>query len=173
MKTCPHCKIQILKNSIFCGFCGQKVKFSKEEKDRQKLERQKMRDEKRVRKVKERQRVIAKNRQRNLEIMRENADIIESLEWISSKSLRTCIFCLLMDGQTFSLNENFLREKCQSDEGCRCSTVAVLKGLRSRPRTIGKKWFLELSESDKKIILGEEEFLNWKNGKSLEEIADL
>lgn len=94
-----------------------------------------------------------------LEIYRENNDIIEGWEFIASKSNRTCVVCLALDGQVFKLKDEFPHHV-----NCRCSLVAVIKGLKRRPRTIGADWFDRQSEEIKEGILGKESFDAYRNG---------
>ena len=59
-------------------------------------------------------------------------------EWISSKSQRTCLACLALDGQIFAI------EKPQpSHPNCRCSVLYLPPGYVPPPRETGAPWFAQ------------------------------
>lgn len=96
-------------------------------------------------------------RETTRQIYQENSDIIEGWEWVASKSSRTCPLCLAMDGRIFPLDEPFPQHV-----NCRCTMISILKGLKRRPRTIGKDWFESQSDAAQEEILGKEAFAAYK-----------
>ena len=96
-------------------------------------------------------------RQTYLNILRDNSDICAAWEWTSAKSSRTCVVCLALDGRIFELKEPF-----PAHVNCRCAILPVLKGLKRRPRTIGKDWFEKQDDSVKESVLGKETFAVYK-----------
>lgn len=97
-------------------------------------------------------------RETTRQICQENDDIISGWEWVASKSSRTCPLCLAMDGKTFPLDEPFPQHV-----NCRCTMISILKGLKRRPRTIGKDWFENQDDAAKESILGKETFKAYKD----------
>lgn len=98
-------------------------------------------------------------RSSQLEVLRENQDILEGWEFCASKSRRTCPVCLALDGRIFKLKDEFPQHP-----NCRCQILPIIKGLPRRKRTIGSDWFAEQPDEIKKEILGTESFDAYKKG---------
>lgn len=86
----------------------------------------------------------------------ENADVLDGWEWCASKSLRTCMACLFMDGMQFSLDTPFNDVRKCTREYCRCTIMGLIKGLERPPRMLGAEWFGSLPMDQKRTIAGEE-----------------
>lgn len=108
-----------------------------------------------------------------LEQYRERPDVIIGWEWVASKSERTCPVCLALDGTVFPLKDSFPQHI-----NCRCTMIAVIKGVTRPTRTLGRNWFDAQSDEVKEKILGVEaaeafargdaelkDFIGWKNSK--------
>lgn len=98
-------------------------------------------------------------RSATLETYRNNEDILEGWEWVASKSRRTCILCISLDGRIFKLKDEFPQHV-----NCRCSLIPVIKNLPRRPRIIGSDWFDGQSDEIKTEILGKESFAAYQKG---------
>lgn len=104
----------------------------------------------------------------NLMTFRENSDVVGKWRWSCSKSPRTCIVCLAMDGKEFPLDEEF-----ESHIQCRCAPIPVTKSFdeilsqlgidaSDIPETsmsaaniqTGAEWFEEQSDEVKQQIIG-------------------
>ncbi len=94
-----------------------------------------------------------------LETYRENDDI-EGWIWVASKSTRTCALCLAMDGTVMKLKEDFPQHV-----NCHCTVRAKLIGIEPRTRQTGQEYFNELSDEEKKKILGKNAFEAYKRGE--------
>jgi SPP1 gp7 family putative phage head morphogenesis protein len=88
----------------------------------------------------------------------ENPDIT-GWEWAASKSTRTCVLCLALDGTVFEKTEPFSQHI-----NCRCTLLPVFFG-QPTTRLLGKDWFETLSDADKIRILGADGFAAWKEGQ--------
>ncbi|MFV0389903.1 MAG: phage minor head protein [Pyrinomonadaceae bacterium] len=95
-----------------------------------------------------------------LETYREHDDIVEGWIWVASKSTRTCALCLAMDGTVMKLKEDFPQHV-----NCRCTLRAKLIGVEPRQRQTGSEYFNELSDDDKKKVLGQTGFDAYKRGE--------
>lgn len=66
-----------------------------------------------------------------------NDDILDGMIWSCSKSSRTCLACLSMDGTTFPLGSSFQR----FHPACRCSLRPSLIGIDNHELPNGRDWF--------------------------------
>lgn len=80
-------------------------------------------------------------------------------EWVASKSPRTCVVCLAMDGKIFPLEEAFPQHI-----NCRCTMIAVIDGVPRPPRTLGKEWFDKQPDDVKAKIIGVDGLAAYKEG---------
>lgn len=116
------------------------------------------------------QRIIPVRRMKTQEFWRQNEDVIDGWEWVASKSLRTCGFCLAMDGERFPLKVSFSALGRCSGKYCRCTHIAVMDDVPRPARTLGREWFETLSDTEKLTILGQEKWIEYNTGRSLTEI---
>jgi len=86
-----------------------------------------------------------------------NADVLEGWEWVAPKQIRSCLPCLMMDGMQFSLDTRFEDVKRCVSEYCRCTMIAVIKGVERPPRELGAEWFGRLSDDEKRMVAGGKE----------------
>jgi hypothetical protein len=115
---------------------------------------------------------VAMARARQLESYRRNSDIILGWERVASKSMRTCLYCLLMDGEQYPLHVEFEDLNRCSSEYCRCTVIAVLDGVPRPRRTLGRRWFLGLTTDKKEKILGAERFQKYQAGVPLWDLVN-
>lgn len=94
-----------------------------------------------------------------LEIYRENENIT-GWEWVAAKSERTCVVCLALDGQIFDIKDGFPQHI-----NCRCTMIAVIRGVERPARTLGKDWFDRQTDEVKEKILGTEAAEAYKRGE--------
>lgn len=59
------------------------------------------------------------------QVYKENADVIDSVEWVSTLDTSTCPECGDLDGQTFAVDDG--PRPPDPHDNCRCTTVPVLK----------------------------------------------
>jgi len=93
-----------------------------------------------------------------LEVYRENPDII-GWEWVAAKSERTCPVCLALDGQIFDIKEPFPQHI-----NCRCTMIAVIKGVTRPTLETGAEWFARQSDEVKAKIIGVDGLAAYKEG---------
>ena len=118
-------------------------------------------------------REIPIRRAQTLQTYRDNADVIEGWEWLASNQIRSCVYCIAMDGRRFSHGVSFESLNRCENEYCRCSPIPVIHGVEYPKRTIGRDWFETLPDADKESMLGEIRFRDYLSGKTLNEILDL
>jgi SPP1 gp7 family putative phage head morphogenesis protein len=99
-------------------------------------------------------------RETTRQIYTENKDIVSGWEWCCSKSTRTCVVCLSLDGKVFKLEDPFPHHP-----QCRCTMLPVIDGVQRRPRVIGTDWFDRQPDHVKEEMLGDAEFDAYQNGK--------
>lgn len=94
-----------------------------------------------------------------MERYQQNADIIESWEWISAKQKRSCRACIALDGRRFPLTVKFQA----SHNSCRCSSIAVLPGV-TIDRELGRDWLAKQDEATQDAILGKQGGAEYRAG---------
>lgn len=99
----------------------------------------------------------------NLEVMRENSNLVGGWYWLSARSRRTCALCWAMDGTHHKLTESFA-----SHPVCRCSQIADIGKPLAKT---GTQIFASLDEANQLDILGAGKFELYKSGKI--ELSDL
>lgn len=84
---------------------------------------------------------------------------ITEWEWVASKSPRTCVVCLAMDGRRFPIDTPFPQHI-----NCRCTMIPVIPGVTMPPRTLGKDWFDKQPDDVKEKIIGKDGLAAYKAG---------
>ena len=96
---------------------------------------------------------------RQSSIQQYQAAGIEQWRWTASKSARTCLACLALDGQIFSTEKPF-----PAHPACRCTMTPVIDDAPHRRET-GAQWFTRQPDSVKREMMGESSFAALKSGK--------
>ncbi|MGD9561345.1 MAG: hypothetical protein AB7F88_03515 [Pyrinomonadaceae bacterium] len=112
-------------------------------------------------------------RKRTRQLYRQHSDVIEGWEWLAPKQTRSCVYCIAMDGKRFPHNVPFQSLNRCENEYCRCTIIAVIQGIERPQRSIGRNWFATLSDVDKRTMLGETRFQEYRRGRSLDELLNL
>lgn len=92
--------------------------------------------------------VMRTHREVLLEGFRQSG-IVEGFVRIASKSLRTCIACLVLDGKVYRLDEEF-----EQHPNCRCQLIPIGPMLLEPPKPQGQSYFESLSETNRRAIMG-------------------
>lgn len=110
-----------------------------------------------------------------VEIFREE-NVIKAWRWVAQMSYSTCIACIMMDGQEFSLDDDM-----DSHPNCRCVQIPITKtfaelgfsGAQENDTSFqsGRDWFMEQPADVQRKILGAGKYDAWKEGKV--ELQDL
>lgn len=90
----------------------------------------------------------------------KESGVVRGYRRVASKSLRTCIACLISDGQFYSLDVPF-EEHPQG----RCTAIPVVIGMPEIEYETGKVWFMKQQESVQRQLMGVGKFSAWKAGK--------
>jgi len=85
--------------------------------------------------------------------------VVEGWIWRSALQDRTCLACLAMDGQQFSLDE----ELTDHPNG-RCFKQPIIKGLTPIAAKSGAEWFSQQSEETQRAMMGPKRYEAWKAG---------
>lgn len=93
------------------------------------------------------------------------AGLVDGYIRVASKSERTCMACLVKDGQWFPLSVPFE----EHNQG-RCRAIPAKQGT-PYPGTQGLDWFREQSPERQKLMMGPGRYEAWKAGKF--ELGDL
>ncbi len=96
----------------------------------------------------------------------EASGVVAQYRRLATRSARTCMACLLADGEVYDVTEPF-REHPQG----RCTSVPVVDGLKPVEWEKGKDWFTKQPEAAQRKMLGPGKFNGWKDGRfALDEI---
>jgi SPP1 gp7 family putative phage head morphogenesis protein len=86
--------------------------------------------------------------------------VVRGYRRVASKSLRTCMACLIADGMFYPLDVPF-EEHPQG----RCTPIPVVIGMPEIEYQTGKMWFLELPAAVQREMMGKGKYAAWKAGK--------
>ncbi len=93
--------------------------------------------------------------------------VVEGFMRLASRDSRTCMGCLMADGETYQVGES-LREHPQG----RCGTVPMVTGIKPPVWQRGTDWFLQQPPALQRNMLGNGRFNAWKDGKfDLDQLA--
>lgn len=99
-----------------------------------------------------------------------NDDIIDGWEWLSAQDERCCLACLGLDGQTFPLSTAF--QPCHV--GCRCTSLASLKGIGTPERKLASDWLAGQPEETQRKMLPVSAYEAYRDGSlSLDDFVGL
>lgn len=105
------------------------------------------------------------------EVYKQNADILEGVEWVSTLDNRTTPICVGLDGLVWSLPDyKPVGHKKQypgptAHWGCRSTQTARIKNQRRPKRTTYQEWFANKSKAFQKDVLGPARYELYKQGK--------
>lgn len=111
---------------------------------------------------------VQEHREKTIQRLRESPEA-DGWRWSAAHDAHTCPWCLLRDGQVYSLDTPFV--PCH--KGCRCTVLPVEKSaaerfgypmLPERPpqRSSGEEWFNQQEEAIQRRILGGAAFTRWR-----------
>jgi SPP1 gp7 family putative phage head morphogenesis protein len=98
-----------------------------------------------------------------------SSGVVEQYKRLAVKDDRTCLGCLMQDGETFENADDF-----SEHPNGRCTLVPVVSGVPAPEWTSGKEWLAGLSEERQREILGDERYDLWQSGAvSLDDLSTL
>lgn len=86
--------------------------------------------------------------------------VVTGYRWLATKSGRTCLVCLALDGRVFPL-----KRPMPAHISCRCNFTPVLEGDDERERETAAEWFAAQSEGAQAEALGPRAFASYQAGK--------
>jgi SPP1 gp7 family putative phage head morphogenesis protein len=99
-----------------------------------------------------------------------NPEVVQKWRWTATKTTRTCIVCILMDGQEFDFDTPF-----GSHVGCRCVPTPVtasweelgIEGVEETRPTMetGAEWFARQPAEKQREVLGDAKYDAFKAGQ--------
>jgi hypothetical protein len=96
-----------------------------------------------------------------------HSNVVSGYMRLAEKSSRTCISCLVRDGEFFEVRQEFTEHV-----NGRCVPVPVVKGMDKATWTKGKDWFLQQTPIVQQNIMGKGRYEAWNAGKfDLESVA--
>jgi hypothetical protein len=99
----------------------------------------------------------------------KESGVVAGYRRVASKSLRTCIACLISDGKFYLLDVPF-EEHPQG----RCTAIPVVIGMPEIEYETGRTWFMAQAPSVQRQLMGAGKFSAWKAGKfDLDQIVKL
>lgn len=106
-------------------------------------------------------------RQATLEGYRTSG-IVVGYRRVAAKSTRTCLGCLMQDGQFYQLDQPF-----DQHPNCRCTLVPVVRDHEQAPAwTLGPDWLENQPEDIQRQMMGPARFRLWREGRiSLADMA--
>lgn len=91
----------------------------------------------------------------------QTSGFVVAYKRIAARQRRTCLACLLTDGQVYPLTQPF-HAHCQ----CRCGCIPILKtNHREISWQTGKTWLEAQSSQEQREILGTQRYALWKTGR--------
>lgn len=97
------------------------------------------------------------------------SDVVMQYKRLAVKDDRTCLGCLMKDGETFETADEF----AEHPNG-RCTLVPVVRGANAITWETGKEWLMGLNDDRQRGILGDARYELWKSGAiSLDDLATL
>ena len=103
--------------------------------------------------------VINSYREATLRGYQANDDLVVGWKWVASKSSRTCIMCLMMDGTIHGLDEHL-----DDHPNGRCTMIPVLRGQEAPEWETGETWFEKQAEAMQRGILGNAGYEAYRGG---------
>ncbi len=95
--------------------------------------------------------------------------VVNGYRRVASKSERTCIACLAVDGREYPLDVPF-----EEHPAGRCVAIPVIIGRPYRNILTGPEWFSGQSEAVQRSMMGPERYDLWRNGRvSWDDLATL
>lgn len=85
--------------------------------------------------------------------------VVQAYRRLSAKQIRTCMACLLADGEVYEIGEAF-----PTHVRCRCSFVPVIINRPLTRWTYGREWFLLQSMQVQQEMLGPGRYQAWRSG---------
>lgn len=79
---------------------------------------------------------------------------------VASKSIRTCLACLMADGQFYPLSVAF-----EEHPAGRCSSVPVVYGAPRINYETGEQWFMRQDEATQRKMMGPGRYEAWQEGR--------
>jgi SPP1 gp7 family putative phage head morphogenesis protein len=88
-----------------------------------------------------------------------NSGVVEGYRRLATKSSRTCVACLIADGELLELDEVLA-----THPGCRCTSVPIVTGFAPVQWEKGADWLQKQPEHVQRKIMGPGRFQGWKDG---------
>ncbi len=97
-----------------------------------------------------------------------SSEVVTQYKRLAVKDERTCLGCLIQDGEIFENAEDF----AEHPNG-RCTLVPVVRGAKIPEWESGKTWLQSLPQEKQKAILGNKRFEMFTSGTPLEAFSTL
>lgn len=89
------------------------------------------------------------------------AHLLQGVRWLATKSTRTCLACLAMDGRIYPVEDTpYHFHVC-----CRCTFIPVLRDQHVASPETGAAWFDRQSQTAQREMLGDEGFAAYHRGE--------
>lgn len=98
-------------------------------------------------------------RKTTLESFRASPSIV-GYRRVASKSRRTCMACLALDGMEYALETEF-----EQHVNCRCTLIPIIRGEEPIHFVNGRIWFEQQSEAIQREMLGPAKYELWRDGR--------
>lgn len=95
----------------------------------------------------------------------KRSGVVTGYRRLSAKDSRTCVACLMADGQIYELEQEF-----DQHPNCRCTAVPVIRGV-NLPYVTGQEWFGRQPVATQRELLGTTRYNLWREGNV--ELAEL
>lgn len=89
----------------------------------------------------------------------QRSGVVQWYKRLAAKSSRTCIACLLADGQIYNTDVIMDTHPC-----CRCAMIPVVNGYLPTAWQEGPEWFMAQSAATQRSILGPGRYEGWWSG---------
>lgn len=85
--------------------------------------------------------------------------VVAGYKRLAAKGARTCLACLLADGQFYELGESF-----DAHPACRCTLIPVLRDVDAPQWESGRDWFGRQPEATQRSMMGPAAYDAWRSG---------
>jgi SPP1 gp7 family putative phage head morphogenesis protein len=86
--------------------------------------------------------------------------VVSGFRRLATKDARTCMACLVSDGEVFRLEQEMDDHPCG-----RCTAVPIIIGMPPVQWQTGAEWFGGLAESTQRRMLGDRRYELWREGR--------
>ncbi len=90
----------------------------------------------------------------------EASGVVSGFKRIATKDSRTCMACLLRDGELYTVQETL-----RTHPSCRCAMIPIVKGYKPVTWQKGADWFRQQDAATQRQMMGPGKYAAWQAGQ--------